>query len=111
MANKKEGYVAVLFYGTVGSQAATQLTGATDIDYEVTPEFGDMTSRGSGSTLPIQVQQPTQLSAKLTWKMINNSADTALAALIAAARNTTPTAVALYYKDYSSGKGFDGDCY
>lgn len=104
---KKVGYEAELYYGAAGSQAATQLTCSGDIDYDVDTETGEVTCRGDGSTPPIKSERVTGLSATLTWKMVNKSTDSALAALIAAAAAGTP--VALYYLDYSGGRGFDGD--
>jgi hypothetical protein len=107
MANKKMGYEKVLYYGTAGSQAGTQLTIIRDVTYNVTSEKGETTANGDGSTPPITTERVTGITAELGFDMINDSSDASLASMIAAAR--AGTTVALYYKDYSSGKGFDGD--
>jgi hypothetical protein len=108
---KKNGWEGVLYYGTAGSQGATQITNATDVDYEVGKDYGDTTVRGDGTTIPVADARPTKLSPKITWKMVLSTTDTALTALLANATTTTPTPLAIYAKSYSSGKGFDGDCY
>lgn len=108
---KRVGWEGVLYIGTAGSQAATQVTKAKDVNYEVGTEYGDTTVRGSGSAIPIADARPTKLSPKVTWTMQFDNSDTALATILAAATNTTPTPIAVYAKSYSSGKGFDGDCY
>lgn len=107
MACKAMGYEAPLYIGTAGSQAATQVLKATDIDYTVDMEMGETTSRGDGTTVPIKGERPSTLSAEITFKMVNEASDTVLATLLAAAR--AGSAIAVYYKDRSSGKGFDGD--
>lgn len=104
---KKMGYEKVLYYGTAGSQAATQITNFTDLDYDIGTETGETTENGDGTSSPIVTKRVTARTATITWTMLNKTTDTSLAALIAAAR--AGTTVALYYKDYSSGKGYDGD--
>ena len=107
MGQKQMGYEAVLYIGTAGSQAATQVTCATDIDYDVDLETGETTCRGDGSASPIKGERTSVRSAQVTWKMVNDVADTALTTILAAAR--AGTAIALYYKDRAAGTGFDGD--
>lgn len=107
MAVKRMGYEGVLYIGTAGSQAATQLTCATDIDYTTDLEMGETTCRGDGSSVPIKSEKPSCISAEITFKMLNTVGVAALATLLAAAR--TPSAIAVYYKDSATGKGYDGD--
>ncbi len=107
MPDKKMGYEKVLYYGTAGSQAATQLTIIRDVTYNTTTEKGETTANGDGNAPPIVTERVTARSVELTFDMINDSANASLASMIAAAR--AGTTVALYYKDYSTGKGFDGD--
>jgi len=107
MATSKMGYETYLAYGAAGSQASNQLLYATDTDYDVGVETGETTSRGDGSAPPIVYKRVTSRVPKITFKMTNKGGDTNLAALLAAARAGTP--VAIYYKDTSAGKGFDGD--
>jgi hypothetical protein len=102
------GYEAILYYGTAGSTAATQLTNCTDLDYSLDTEKGSTTVRGDSSAPPITYERVTGRTPGLTWKMINNSSDTALTALLAAGIAGTP--VALKYCDRSGNTRFDGDC-
>lgn len=105
---KKKGYEGILYYGTAGTTAATQLTNCEDLNYDTEPELVETTVRGSGSSVPIKVEDAVAMSATITWSMLHDVTDTALIALLAAAR--TGAAVALRTKSYSSGLGFDGDC-
>lgn len=107
MTTKGMGYEAVLYIDTAGAQAATQVTCATDIEYTNDLEMGETTCRGDGSAVPVKSERPTCISAEITFKMLATQGGAALATLLAAAR--TPSALAIYYKDYASGKGFDGD--
>ena len=104
----RSGYQGILYYGTAGSTAATQVTGCEDLNYQTDQERAETTTRGSGSSVPIKVEDVVALSAEITWSMFLSTSDTTLTALIAAAR--TGAAVALRTKSYSSGLGFDGDC-
>lgn len=101
------GYETQLFYGTAGSTGATQITNAIDVDYNIDPTRGDTTTRGAGTSVPIETSKVTALKPTITWRMLNKPSDTTLAALIAASK--TGAAVALRTKSYSSGQGFDGD--
>lgn len=100
-------YEAQLFYGTAGSTGATQITNCVDLEYNMDPETGDTSTRGDGTTVPIATEKVTALKPEITFKMLNRSSDTTLAALLAAA--FTGAAVAMRTKSYSSGKGYDGD--
>jgi hypothetical protein len=101
------GYEAQLYYGTAGTTAATQITNAIDVDYNLDPERGDTTTRGTGSSPPVVTSRITAIKPTVTFKMLNKPADTTLASLITA--STTGAAVAIRTKSYSSGLGFDGD--
>lgn len=106
---KYMGYERGFYYGTAGSTAATQLTRARDVTYEVGNSQGEVTAAGAGSSPPIEVFRVATLTAKITWSMVNDSADTALTALLAAAR--AGTAVAIRLKSATgAGTGYDGDC-
>lgn len=109
MANiTRRGYEGILYYGTAGSSAATQVTNCEDLDYDTQPEKAQTTIRGDGSAVPINTERVVALSATISWKMQNRPSDTTMAALLAAAR--AGSAVALKTKSYSSGRGYDGDC-
>ena len=104
---KRKGYEQVLFYGPAGATAATQIVNHRDAEYSLDQEMGNTTVKGDGSAVPIVTEHVTGLVAQITFTMINKDDDTELAALIAASRTGVP--VALLYKDYATGKGFDGD--
>ncbi len=105
----KAGYQAILYYGAAGSTASTQVTGAKDIKYDVTPNADSDRSRGDGSSVPIETGVVTYRDVALTFSMVNNPSDTTLTALIAAAR--AGTAIALRYIPASGGTGLDADCF
>ena len=102
------GYSGILYYGSSGSTASTQVTNCVDLDYSIDVERGDTTVRGDGSVPPIMTSRVTARKVTITWKMLDKTTDTTLTALRAAA--ATGAAVALRTKNYSSGTGFDGDC-
>jgi hypothetical protein len=109
MANVKMGFEGQFFYGASGSTGSTQLTNVTDIEYDCELEYGNSTVRGSGASVPIETQEPTLVKvSSIEWTMINDITDTNLASLLTSAR--AGTLVAIRTKDYSAGKGFDGDC-
>ena len=102
------GYQKKLYVGTAGSAAATQVLQATDVDSNIDYDFGNTTVRGAGTSVPIEIENPTVRKAKVTWKMIDDPTDAVLVTLIAAAKNAT--AIAVKVTD-SVGTLFDGDCY
>jgi len=107
---RKMGYEGQLFYGAAGSTASTQITNALDLNYAYGPAFEDITVRGDGSSVPVEEEAPVSIVLEdLSWSMIEDSSDTTLAALKAAA--AAGTLIAIRTKSYSSGTGFDGDVY
>lgn len=101
-----QGYKAILYYGTAGSTAATQVTNCEDLQYNIDPEKGETTTRGDGSSVPLKYERVTALGAEVTWKMVDK-VDSTLSALRAAA--ATGAAVAIKVLNKSGGTGFDGD--
>lgn len=99
---KKMGYQTPIYYGTKGSQASTLLENAVDVTYGVSPTTGSTTSRGDGTTVPKATGESTLLTPSLTFNMIVDDTDSALTALIAAAR----TGVAVAIRTLT----FDSDC-
>lgn len=108
MGTRKSGYEGQLLYGTAGTTANTVLENVEDLDYDTSSEKAPTTVRGTGNAVPINTEKVVALNAKITWSMLLKTNDTALFALIAAAR--TGAAVALRTRSYASGLGFDGDC-
>ena len=99
---KKMGYQQPLYYGAKGSTASTEVLNCVDVSYDLGIETGSTTSRGDGTSVPIETGEVTTLTPKLTFNMIVDDGDATLTALIAAAR--TGLAVALKYET------FDCDC-
>lgn len=108
MGNVLMGFQGLIYYGTAGSTATTQLTNVGDINYNLDAEKGDTTVRGTGSAPPIKTDSITALGIQIEWDMIHDITDTSLAALLSAA--FAGTGVAIRTKDYASGQGFNGDC-
>ncbi len=111
MAKKRQGYESILYRGTAGTTAATAITNATDIDCDVTIDYGETTTRGSGSAIPHKDRGPVAIDCKITWKMAVKDSDSSLTALVSAAGNTTATPIAIKYSNPVTGTLFDGDCY
>lgn len=108
MAVKKMGFEGLIYYGAAGSTASGQLTNSQDITVSYDNEEGATTVRGSGSAVPINTSRVTAKTVSIEWTMLVKSDDTYLEALRTAEAAGTPVAIRL--KDYSAGKGFDGDC-
>lgn len=112
MANDVMGFEGLAYYGVAGSTAATLLENAKDITFALSSNKGNTTVRGDSTAAPIETQRTTMNIAAITIQMLNDKTDTALEALRQAAAGQGPdgNGVAIRLKDYSSGKGFDGDC-
>lgn len=108
MATRYSGYQGIIYYGTAGSTATTQITNCEDLNYDNEAERAPTTVRGTGATPPINTSKVVALGAVITWSMLMKSDDATLTSLLAAAR--TGAAVAIRTKSYASGLGFDGDC-
>lgn len=105
---KTMGYQGLLYYGTKGSTAATQITARVDVNYETAVETGSTTSAGDGSSVPINTGEATALSGKISFNMIVADDDSAVVALQAAAATGDP--IALRYIRSTGKLGFDADC-
>jgi len=107
MGVTKMGFEGLLYYGAAGSTAATQITNATDVSVSLDAEKASTSVRGAGSSVPINTEQVVAISFQAEWTMLDKSDDTTLEALKVAA--AAGAGVALRMKDYSAGKGYDGD--
>lgn len=104
----KMGFQGVMYYDVAGTNpAATQITNRRDVTISIEPEKGDTTVAGDGTSPPVNTEQVCAIGWSCEWTMVNDTSDTTLEALRVAA--AAGTAVALRMKDYSSGKGFNGD--
>ncbi len=105
---KTMGYQGLLYYGTKGSTAATQVLARVDANFELGVETGSTTSAGDGTTVPINTGEATALTGKVTFNMIVADDDSAVVAFQAAAATGTPIALRFIR---STGKlGLNADC-
>lgn len=102
------GYQLALYVGAAGATAAAQITGAEDVDYDIQPQKGSTTNRGTGGNVPITTENVAALNVTITWKQHNNQNDTTLTTLLAAAKAGLPVAVKLV--TLAGATLFDGDC-
>jgi hypothetical protein len=105
---KKMGYQGLLYYGTKGSTAATQVLQRVDATYEIDVETGSTTAAGDGTTVPINTGEATALTGNITFNMIVDSNDAALVAFRAAAATGNP--IALRFVPFTGSTGLDADC-
>tara|TARA_R110000868_G_scaffold281099_1_gene541488 strand:- start:680 stop:1105 length:426 start_codon:yes stop_codon:yes gene_type:complete len=105
---KKMGYQGLLYQGTAGSTAATQITKRVDASFDIDVETGSTTSAGDGTAVPINTGEATALTGKVTFNMIHDTSDTSLVALIAAAATGAP--IALRFIRSTGLLGLDADC-
>jgi hypothetical protein len=105
---KKMGYQGLLYYGTKGSTAATQVLQRVDATYDIDVETGSTTSAGNGSSVPINTGEATALTGQITFNMIVDSNDAALVAMRAAAATGDP--IALRFVAFSGSTGLNADC-
>jgi hypothetical protein len=107
--NIKMGFEGQIYFSaTPGATAATLLQNVKDANYNLEVEKGNTTVRGDGSAPPIETEDVTIRKVTIDFTMIKDTTDTALEALLTALY--AGTGVAIRMKDYSAGKGFDGDC-
>ena len=108
---KTRGWERMLYYGTVGSTAATPVTaGLTDIQVNVSGEYYESTDRGAGTTLPKKTESVVCNVAEVTFSGFYDSTNAPIVALIAAARTKTAKAIKVVRKSGGETE-FDGDCY
>lgn len=112
MARKLMGFEGVVYYGSAGSTASTQITDHVDVTISIETEMAETTVAGDGTTIPIVSEENVSRKWSATLTMKKSLAGSAYDALLTAATTTTPASglIAIRMKDYSSGKGFDGDC-
>jgi|ETNvirnome_6_100_1030635.scaffolds.fasta_scaffold25044_4 hypothetical protein len=108
MAKARAGYERLIYHGTAGSTAATQITHATDVNVNKTKERWETTDRGDGSAIPRKTEQVVGLVASITFNMVYHDSDSPLAAIIAVAESGGDIAVKVVR--YTGGDTeFDGD--
>ncbi len=91
------------YYGTAGSQAATEQTNVTGVSLASTSRTEDIVQRGK----KYQASHVLSLECTLTFTAWDVDSDAMVAALLAAFH--AKTLVALYPVDKTSGEGLDAD--
>jgi hypothetical protein len=104
------GYEKILYIGTAGAAAATQVLDVVNIKVSVKPTYGKTTSRGDGLSAPITTQRPTGREVKLSFNTLNVPENSSLTVIKAAASNAT--AISVKVIDVASGvTELDADVY
>ena len=114
MAKKRAGWEGMFYRGAAGSTASTLVSAnVVNLDPGVGGfDFIDQPTRGDGTTLPQMDEQPVKRNAAPTLTMVYYDTDANIAAFLAAADASAPTAVAVKYVRYNGGDTqFDGDVY
>ncbi len=101
------GFEGRIYHGTAGTTAATEMLSATDISTTITPKKASTTTRGAGTSPPMETERVVSIGMSVEFTLLNKSGETHLGTLRAAAAAGTP--VSLCMKDSTSGSGFDGD--
>lgn len=101
------GWEGLVYRGSAGSTAATQVTNHRDVKFDVDPQYADTTVAGDGSSPPLETEDVATIKWSCTITMAVDTADASFTAFETAAG--AGSAIALRLKNYSSGKGYDGD--
>lgn len=108
MPKPRAGWERLLYHGTAGSTAGTQVTHAQDVNVNIAHERWETTDRGDGSAIPKKTEQVVALVASITFTMVYHDGDSPTAALLAVAESGGD--IALKATDYTGGNTeFDGD--
>ncbi len=84
------GFEKILYIGTKGSSASTQVLDIVNIKVTETVEYGNTISRGDGTTVPRVTKRATSLEKVVTFNSLNVLANTEIATIKAAATHETP---------------------
>lgn len=114
MAKKRMGHEMVLYYGTAGTTAATQIdANLVDIDPGGGQfDFVDSPDRGDGSGQPQTDEYPVKRTSQPTFSMTYKDGDTNMIALLVAADADPPVGKAFKILRTTGGAtAFDGDAW
>ena len=115
MAKERAGHEMLVYYGTAGSTAATQINvNLTDVDPGVGGwEFSDNPQRGDGTKVPGEDNMPVkQTYGPPKFSMKYKDSETHVVALLAAADANPPVGKAFVFKRYTGGAAIiDKDFY
>ncbi len=99
------GFEKVLYIGTAGSEAGTQVFDIVNIKVTESVEYGNTISRGDGLKIPRVSKRAVSLEKVVTFNSLNVPDNTNLATLKAAATSETPASrvIAMKVVDVASG--------
>lgn len=97
------GMNCVMYRGTAGSTAATEMTNVTDVTVSMGKDVADVTTRGNNG---YKAEAPTLKAGTVEFSMLWDTTDDDFLAIINAYLNDT--AIALFPSD-GAGSGLDGD--
>lgn len=106
------GFEKILYIGTAGTTAATQVLDLVNIKVTETVQYGNTISRGDGTTVPRVTKRAVSLEKVVTFNSLNVPDNTNLATIKAAATSDTPASrlIAMKVVDKASGTTeFDAD--
>lgn len=106
------GFEKVLYIGTAGTTAATQVLDLVNVKVTETVQYGNTISRGDGTAVPRVSKRAVSLEKVVTFNSLNVPDNTNLATIKAAATATTPASrlIAMKVVDKASGTTeFDAD--
>jgi hypothetical protein len=99
------GFLGKLYYGTAGSQADTELSAASNVQFSIERGTADGTRRAS---LGWKSTKGTLKALKISFEMPDNDTDAGVAAVVAASL-TDEGRLAFWARDHATGAGPDGD--
>ena len=106
------GFEKILYIGTAGITAATQVLDVVNIKVTETVQYGSTISRGAGTAVPRVSKRAVSLEKVVTFNTLNVLANTNLTTIKAAATATTPASrlIAMKVVDQASQTTeFDAD--
>jgi len=106
------GFEKVLYIGTAGSTAATQVLDIVNIKVTETVQYGNTISRGDGTSVPRVSKRAVSLEKVVTFNSLNVPDNTNIATIMAAATAETPASrlISMKVVDVASGvTEFDAD--
>ena len=112
MAVTLMGFEKIVYIGTAGTTAATQVLDLVNVKVTSSPQYANTISRGDGLTVPVVTKQATSIETTVTFNSLNVPSNANLTTLKAAATSTSITGrlIALKVVDVASGTvEFDSD--
>ena len=106
------GFEKILYIGTAGTTAATQVLDLVNIKVTESVEYGNTISRGDGTKVPRVSKRAVSLEKVVTFNSLNVPDNTNLATIKAAATHETPASrvIAMKVVDLAAGvTEFDAD--